>query len=270
MRLPSSKMIDAEGRDMPPDALLEPGILYFVRDVNAQKIPANKDEVLISEKDKKQRTFGAVKGHGNRGPLFPSVNDPVGGQAFWNTLDWNWVPITDPASGAGDFRARFAVGMTDAGFDLAVAVEDAVVSPQQSNTQYWNEDSVQFAIDTAGLGFPGDQTEFIAVQTSKGPLLVKTMAARIGGALPDRFTRAGQPLQYGSIAVERKNRQTLYKIHIDWTECYPLTFDPARAVRFSVLVNNNDGKGRAGYLEWSGGIGGDKDPAMYGDIICDK
>jgi len=270
MRFPSSQMVDAEGRNVPPDARLEPGILYFIRDVDAQKMPDGKDEVLISENDKKQRTFGIIKGHGNRGKLFASVNDPVSDEAFWNTLNWSWVPIMNPTSGAGDFRARFAIGVTDSGFDLAVAVEDAVVSPQTSNTQYWNEDSVQFALDTAGLGFPGDQVEFIAVKSSNGPLLIKNMAARIGGALPDRFTRAGQPLRYGSIAVERQNHQTLYKIHVDWTECCPFTFDPARAVRFSVLVNNNDGKGRDGYLEWAGGIGGDKDPAMYGDITFDQ
>ncbi len=270
MRLPSSQMIDAEGRNVPLDALLEPGILYFIRDVDVKQMPDCKDEVLISENDKKQRTFGVIKGHGNRRALFASVNDPVSAQALWNQSDWNWVPIMNPDAGAGDFRARFALGVTDAGFDLAVAVDDKVASPQQSGTQYWNEDSVQFALDTAGMGFPGDQVEFIAAQTPNGPRLIKNMAARIGGALPDRFTRAGQPLQYGSIAVERQNHQTLYKIHVDWTECYPLTFDSGRVVRFSILVNNNDGKGRAGYLEWGGGIGGDKDPAMYGDVICDQ
>ena len=78
-------------------------------------------------------------------------------------------------------------------------------------------------------------------------------------------------MKYGSIAAEHRNNHILYKMHIDWTECYPFIFDAARHVRFSVLVNNNDGKGRAGYLEWAGGIGGkDKDPAMYGNVTCDK
>jgi len=31
-----------------------------------------------------------------------------------------------------------------------------------------------------------------------------------------------------------------------------------------VLVNNNDGKGRSGFLEWSSGIGGEKNPAAFG------
>ncbi len=271
MLMPSSRMVDAEGRNVSLDTLLEPGILYFIPGVNAEKMPDRKAEVLISENDKKQRTLGLVKGHGNRGPLFQSVNGMVSDQAFWNTLNWNWVSIIDQTTVPHDFRARFAIGVTNTGFDLAVAVDDAVFFQKESNGQYWNGDSVQFAIDTMGTGFPGDQVEFVAALTPSGPVLIKNMAARLGGALPDRFTPGGQPLKYGSIAAEHRNNHILYKMHIDWTECYPFIFDAARPVRFSVLVNNNDGKGRAGYLEWAGGIGGkDKDPAMYGNVTCDK
>ncbi len=36
-------------------------------------------------------------------------------------------------------------------------------------------------------------------------------------------------------------------------------------MRISVLVNNNDGNGRS-YMEWSSGIGGNKDPKQFGAL----
>ena len=44
---------------------------------------------------------------------------------------------------------------------------------------------------------------------------------------------------------------------------YPNPYD---CIRFSLLVNNNDGEGRLGYLEWSSGIGNKKDPTLYGAL----
>ncbi|MBL8994534.1 MAG: hypothetical protein JNM63_14410, partial [Spirochaetia bacterium] len=55
---------------------------------------------------------------------------------------------------------------------------------------------------------------------------------------------------------------------IDQTELYPFNYEEAafKAIRFSVLVNNNNGKGREGYLEWSSGIGAGKNPGFYGKL----
>ena len=50
------------------------------------------------------------------------------------------------------------------------------------------------------------------------------------------------------------------------SELYPLTVPANGTVRFSLLVNNNDGGGRAYYREWASGIGGAKSPAEYGDL----
>ena len=39
------------------------------------------------------------------------------------------------------------------------------------------------------------------------------------------------------------------------------------SIGFSLLVNDNDGQGRRGWMEWSSGIGNNKDPLLYGSII---
>ena len=37
-------------------------------------------------------------------------------------------------------------------------------------------------------------------------------------------------------------------------------------LRFALLVNDNDGAGRKGWLEWFQGIGFAKDPTQYGPL----
>jgi hypothetical protein len=46
-----------------------------------------------------------------------------------------------------------------------------------------------------------------------------------------------------------------------------MAYNPKQKLKLSLVINNNDGKGRAGYLEWGGGIGGnEKDPLQYGTL----
>jgi len=58
----------------------------------------------------------------------------------------------------------------------------------------------------------------------------------------------------------------LYKVHVDWSEFYPFSFDEKKPLRFSLVVNNNDGNGRLGWLEWGEGIAGEKNASLFGKI----
>ena len=41
-------------------------------------------------------------------------------------------------------------------------------------------------------------------------------------------------------------------------------------VAFSMLINENDGAGRNGYIEWGSGIGGQKNPSQFRTVVFDK
>ena len=73
-------------------------------------------------------------------------------------------------------------------------------------------------------------------------------------------------VQHGQIHIDRSGSQTLYKIHLDWSELYPYVPQPGVPIYMSVLVNTNDGAGRVGWLEWGSGIGKSKDPSLYGKV----
>ena len=51
-----------------------------------------------------------------------------------------------------------------------------------------------------------------------------------------------------------------YLIRLKKSELYPLILKPGDNLRFSLLVNDNNGQTRVGYLHWGDGIGDSKDP----------
>ncbi|MNI69022.1 hypothetical protein D3C73_1247490 [compost metagenome] len=154
------------------------------------------------------------------------------------------------------FDAKFAVGYTEDGIDLTVDVTDAIFEQNETAGLYWRGDSLQFAIDTYGLGAPAEaRMDFQVALTPDGPKLWKETTPYIGGDLPYNWTQQQQFVQHGQIYIDRSGSQTLYKIHLDWSELYPYVPQAGVPIYMSVLVNTNDGAGRIGWLEWGSGIG---------------
>jgi hypothetical protein len=71
-------------------------------------------------------------------------------------------------------------------------------------------------------------------------------------------------------AVQRvSDKETLYEIAMPWSELMPIgsTMKPGSDIGFSMLVNDNDGEKRRGWMEYMSGIGLGKNPTLYGDLI---
>jgi len=51
-----------------------------------------------------------------------------------------------------------------------------------------------------------------------------------------------------------------------WKELNPLEPGRGKLFSFSILVNDNDGAGRRGWIEWASGIGQGKNPKLY--AVC--
>lgn len=67
----------------------------------------------------------------------------------------------------------------------------------------------------------------------------------------------------------REETKTVYELAVPWEE---LTGDPdlvrqGLKLKFSLLVNGNDGRGREGWAEYNGGIGTAKDVHAFGDVF---
>ncbi|MFF2479460.1 alpha/beta hydrolase fold domain-containing protein [Paenibacillus sp. NPDC058071] len=134
---------------------------------------------------------------------------------------------------------------------------------QGSGIDIWSGDSVQF-----GIG--------IANEDGSDPKVFSEMGAALGEG--DRFLkwrwiaptgmRADDSVQLEG-GVVRRDGKTIYELKIPWEE---LNVNASRIqaglkLKFSLLVNDNDGDGRKGWVEYNGGIGTVKDVHQYGDVF---
>lgn len=129
----------------------------------------------------------------------------------------------------------------------------------------WQNDSIQFAIDPRNSG--QDRTEFGIGCTPDGKGFVYKYKNYWTPELPENITRNGL-VKKAEIVVLPKNGGVVYELRIPLNELYPLNAN-AEEIGFSYLINDNDGHGRK-YMEWSGGIGGNKAPGNYGTMVKQK
>jgi alpha-L-fucosidase/lysophospholipase L1-like esterase len=156
--------------------------------------------------------------------------------------------------GAADLSGSVWVTWDEDYLNIAAAIRDNVHSQEQTEGQIWLGDSIQFALSP---GMPGDQTsmyEFGMALTPAGPQLYRWSAIEgETGLMADPAL---------AVARDETRQETYYELALPWTELSPILPDDG-LFGLSLLVNDNDGHGRKGWIEWGGGIGGIKDPGQF-------
>ncbi|WP_293915143.1 hypothetical protein, partial [Deinococcus sp.] len=154
--------------------------------------------------------------------------------------------------GNNDLSARVFISRVPAGLRLSIHVHDDIFFQNEPAGAEWQGDSIQFAISPP----TGENYAWTAALTAKGPVAELDIAPR-GVAL-------GQTALQLAIRRDEDAHETLYDLIV-----------PARLPggaplgdRFlmTLLVNDNDGRGRKGWAEWTPGIGRSKDPTQYQPI----
>lgn len=264
-----SVLTDWEGKrialDGTPDRL-PPGRIYYLTHPATERIATASDSRLVAVVGDKVRTNKTITGQYVDGPLFDLPGDPVDVPADgWIEQDWEYTALKgDSAEPA--LQVKAAVGVHPGGVDFVFEVRDDIHVQDEVAPHWWSADSVQIAVDCESSGILGGNTELIAALTPTGPVLYKLAAADPRGDIPSNWTPAGSDVEYGDVEVTRENGLTRYAIRVDWAELYPLAYEPGKPLYLSLLVNDGDGAGRAGYQAWGGGIGDEKDPYLYGKL----
>jgi hypothetical protein len=148
----------------------------------------------------------------------------------------------------GDFSARAVTAWNSKYFFVAVRVIDPVFRPADSMTDFWNGDSIQFAFDpldnTTGE-FDGDDIMLGAGDFAFGRKVLTTL-------VPE-----GLPQGIWKVPFETTHNgpEMTYVVALPWRYCGRL--DPLRngRFRFNLIVNDNDGARRLGFLKITDGIG---------------
>ncbi|MGO4537396.1 prolyl oligopeptidase family serine peptidase [Paenibacillus sp. 2TAB19] len=146
---------------------------------------------------------------------------------------------------------------------LALDVTDDTHTQEAEGLGIWSGDSLQLAIGLANDdgSLPLEYHELGIAMTGKGQLSKWRWIAPRGFRADDSIK-----LDY---AIVRNNQHTIYEMAIPMSE---LTQDiamikPGLKMKLSLLVNDNDGAGRRGWLEYNSGIGTAKDINAFGDVF---
>lgn len=178
-------------------------------------------------------------------------------------LQWRKRDHSDADAGnPEDFSARMALAHDQKNCYVLVEVTDDLHHQPYVAGQSWQGDSVQLAFDPQPMGDHG-RIELEIAQTGSGQEII--------------FGRPLNAIDETEVQfkISRRGTQTLYEM------AFPLAalrIKGGRGTRlgFSLLVNENDGAQREGYLRWAGGIGrsqhadnkGDgKYPEEYGQLL---
>ncbi len=155
----------------------------------------------------------------------------------------------DAADQSGSFRA----GWDAHRLHLEVAITDDQHRPQTDAANLWKGDSLQFDLTVAGV-----RHEFDVAIPAAG-----------GGALTYRRSPTEGPAPELSASGTRNGTLTTYSVDIPWS-LIGVTKPETTAIGFALLVNDDDGAGRTGWLEWFDGVGMSKDPSRYGPLVITK
>ena len=165
----------------------------------------------------------------------------------------DFVRVSGSCGGDGDLYARARLMWNTGGIYLGIAVTDNVQRNTGSPGTLWSGDSIQIAFDAdggrQGPGYGAGDYEFGLALLGAQPSTERT------------HPQGGNPrLQ---LAATRNGNVTTYEALFPASGLQPLALRTGTSLGLSFLVNDDDGQGRKGWIEWTPGIGQGKDPRRF-------
>jgi len=206
-----------------------------------------------------------------RCPRAPAAAQPDADLAEWRSsppqirpdmLRWQHVNTRQPPA-ADDLSASGWVAWDERGLWLALEVRDDRLEFPQAQA-VWDWDSVQVALDLASDGRPGAGYDDDDVEIELGYRADAPPWCWLG-ACPAGWTQETLTARLqGAARPDEAGRAVAYELLIpaELVAC-AAGLAPDRVLGFSLLINDNDGDGRAGWLELTPGIGWGKEPSSF-------
>lgn len=163
---------------------------------------------------------------------------------------------TTPRNGLKDLDASFRVAIDGKELHLEVTVTDDIHSNNFHGSSLWNGDSVQVAFSALNRQENGPAgTEYALALTTDGPEVFRE-ASQLELSMPTE----------AKLDVKRNGTKTIYTFTVPLSEL-GVESKAGMPMGLSLVVNDNDGGERKGYLHWADGVANGKNPEQYNWVI---
>jgi hypothetical protein len=179
---------------------------------------------------------------------------PVGGCRQLDSSHYH--ELGGATGGDSDLSARVCLAWSREHLYLSAEVTDEVQRNAEGADTLWAGDSLQVALDTdhdrtAGSYDDDDDYEYGFAQVASG-------------ATVRRFHAPAGAEERAHLAFARVSPASRYELSIPWCDLTSLHGGDGEHFGLSFLINDDDGSGREGWIEWTPGIGQGKDPSALG------
>ncbi|GGD51406.1 LamG-like jellyroll fold domain-containing protein [Paenibacillus nasutitermitis] len=156
--------------------------------------------------------------------------------------------------GPNDLSGKLWVTWDSLRLYLSAKIKDDTFSQSASGSMTWQGDGIQFGVTPGAPGVSSAWYEYGMSLTVSGPELYRWSSIGMSAGL----------VSNRQLAISRNEtaKETIYELGLPWSELSPVT-SSSGLFSLSLLVNENDGAGRRGWVEWGGGIGGTKDNGAF-------
>ncbi len=216
-------------------------------------------------------------------PSYSAVRCPVAVKIDGDLSEWKDVPaiVLDQKGqvvgaewkGPNDLSAKVFLQWDQENVYLAAAVKDSHLCFSSDAQTMWMFDALQLVFDTSGhrggwdatdyyyhLGLVNDVREFMALKVAgsdKQLIPVLYRQDKVG-------LRPREAVASARLAGRTTDTGYVLEIAIPWAELSPLVPIGKAQGLFDIIVNDNDGGGRKGWIGWTPGIGEDGGTHNFG------
>ncbi len=255
-KLPPLKIPDiAPGKTMVVEFPFPEILRKEAYDVNAKINLSNGDLVQIAD-----RIDFAIAAYTSKKPVIDGViesNEWVMGSALaFNREEQAYSLDGFSWNGKEDLSGRVCIEYDEDNFYMAAVVTDDVFFQEKTDDSIWQGDSVQFGVGYQRANNNKNTTSF----TEVGMALTPQGEVVVTYSVEDPSLKVGMfDLEREGVEckIKRNGNQTVYELKIPWMSIVSrgAEFTGGKNLAFSMLVNDNDGQGRKGWVEYASGIG---------------
>ena len=209
----------------------------------------------------------------SKAPKIDGVASPGEWSGSWiaTVEEKDFIALDGEWGGPNDLSFSGTAMWDEENFYFLAVVNDDVFSvnytPKTAGSA-WKGDSIQIGLDDTVEKNPVAVAEFteliIAKHEIEGDMVYR------GRALYELPTAC--VAEKAKLCVKQYQGHTIYEAAIPWSEIFYEGYkvDTNRRYAFNMVVNDNDGKDRRGYMEYTAGIGDGKDSTKFGAMYFNK